>query len=67
VLLVSEGRGDEATRLVYQLINAAPTASNFAAIAETLKTLGDGDGSRYWALRGLQKFPRDPRIRKYAG
>ncbi|MEA2236619.1 MAG: hypothetical protein QOC81_1343 [Thermoanaerobaculia bacterium] len=67
VLLVSEGRGDEATRLVYQLINAAPTAANFAAIAETLKTLGDGNGSRYWATRGLQKFPRDPRIRKYAG
>ncbi|HEX3071937.1 MAG TPA: sulfatase-like hydrolase/transferase, partial [Thermoanaerobaculia bacterium] len=67
VLLVSEGRGDEATRLVFQLMNTAPTAANFAAIAETLKTLGDGNGSRYWASRGLQKFPGDPRIRKYAG
>jgi arylsulfatase A-like enzyme/Flp pilus assembly protein TadD len=67
VLLVSEGRGDEATRLVYQLINAAPSAANFAAIAETLKTLGDGNGSRYWAGRGLQKYPRDLRIKKYAG
>jgi arylsulfatase A-like enzyme/Tfp pilus assembly protein PilF len=67
VLLVSEGRGDEATRLVYQLIDAAPTAANFAAIAETLQTLGDRNGSRYWAAQGLRKFPGDPRIRKFAG
>lgn len=67
VLLLSEGRREEATRLVYQLINAAPTASNFAAIAETLKALGDGDGARYWAARGLETFPRDPHLRKLAG
>jgi arylsulfatase A-like enzyme/Tfp pilus assembly protein PilF len=67
VLLVSEGRGDEATRLVYQLINAAPSAANFAAIAETMKTLGDRNGSRYWAARGLQKFPGNPGLRKLAG
>jgi len=67
VLFVSEGRADEATRLVYQLIKAAPTAANFAAIAETLQTLGDRNGSRYWAAQGLRKFPRDPRIRKFAG
>ncbi|MGH7487814.1 MAG: hypothetical protein ACRD3J_17875, partial [Thermoanaerobaculia bacterium] len=67
VLLVSEGRGDEATRLVYQLINGAPTAANFAAIAETMQTLGDRNGSRYWAAQGLRKFPGDPRIRKFAG
>jgi arylsulfatase A-like enzyme/tetratricopeptide (TPR) repeat protein len=67
VLFVSEGRAEEATRLVHQLIGAAPTAANFAAIAETLKTLGDVNGSRYWAARGLQKFPRDARMRKLAG
>jgi arylsulfatase A-like enzyme/Flp pilus assembly protein TadD len=67
VLLVSEGRPDEATRLVYELIKAAPTAANYAAISETLKTLGDTNGARYWAARGLQKYPGDPRIRKAAG
>jgi arylsulfatase A-like enzyme/Tfp pilus assembly protein PilF len=67
VLLISEGRGEEATRLVYQLVNAAPTADNFLAIAKMMLTLGDNNGSRYWAARGLQKFPRDPRLRKLAG
>ncbi len=66
VLLVSEGRGDEATPLVYQLIHAAPTAANYAAVAETIETLGDRTGARYWAAQGLQKFPGDPRIRKFA-
>ena len=67
VLLVSEGRGEDATRLVYQLITTAPTAANFAAIAETLQTLGDRNGSRYWAAQGLRKFPGDPRIKKFTG
>lgn len=66
VLLVSEGRGDDATRLVFQLIQAAPTAANFAAVAETVGTLGDRTGSRYWAAQGLQKFPGDPQLRKMA-
>ena len=66
VLLVSEGRGDDATRLVYQLIHAAPTAANFAAVAETTEALGDRNGSRYWAAQGLQKFPGDPLLRKMA-
>jgi arylsulfatase A-like enzyme/Tfp pilus assembly protein PilF len=66
VLLVSEGHGDEATRLVYQLIHAAPTAANFAAVVETIDTLGDRNGSRYWAAQGLQKFPGDPVLRKLA-
>jgi arylsulfatase A-like enzyme/predicted negative regulator of RcsB-dependent stress response len=64
VLLVSEGRGGEATPLVYQLIDNAPTAENFAAIAEVMTTLGDHNGARYWAARGLQKFPQDARLRK---
>jgi arylsulfatase A-like enzyme/Flp pilus assembly protein TadD len=67
VLLVSEGRGDEATRLVYHLINAAPTAANFAAISETLETLGDENGARIWAAKGLQKFPGDPTLRRRSG
>jgi tetratricopeptide (TPR) repeat protein len=64
VLLVAEGRGKEATRLVYQLIDRAPTPENFAAVVETMKTLGDADGARYWTSRGLQKYPGDARLRK---
>jgi arylsulfatase A-like enzyme/Tfp pilus assembly protein PilF len=67
VLLLSEGRSDEATHLVVQLIDAAPTADNFAAISKMMVTLGDHNGARYWAARGLQKFPEDARLRKWAG
>ena len=67
VLLATEGRTSDVTPLVFQLADRAPTASNFAAIAETLKTLGDENGSRYWARRGLAKFPGDSRLRKFAG
>lgn len=66
VLLVSEGRPNDATTLVRELIDRAPTAENFAAVSETIKTLGDANGSRYWAVRGLQKYPRDARLRKMA-
>jgi arylsulfatase A-like enzyme/tetratricopeptide (TPR) repeat protein len=56
VLLISEGRGDQATPLVYQLIEAAPTAENFAAIVGTMKTVGDANGARYWAAQARRKF-----------
>jgi tetratricopeptide (TPR) repeat protein len=64
VLLISEGKGEQATPLVFQLIDRAPTAENFVAIVETMKAVGDTNGARYWAARGLQKFPRDPRFRR---
>ena len=67
VLLATQGRGDEATKFVYQLIQAAPTADAYAAIAETLTALGDTNGARYWARQGLQRHPKDPRFRKFAG
>lgn len=64
VLLVSTGRGNDATPLVFQLIERAPTPENFAAIVETMKTLGDANGARYWAAKGRERFPRDPRFRR---
>ena len=63
MLLVSEGRGNDATPLVFQLIDRAPTAQNYAALVETMKALGDTNGARYWAAKGRQTFPRDPRFR----
>ncbi|HWS72153.1 MAG TPA: sulfatase-like hydrolase/transferase, partial [Thermoanaerobaculia bacterium] len=64
VLLISEGRGEQATPLVFQLVDRAPTAENFAAIVKTMKTVGDTNGARYWAGRGLQRYPHDPRFRR---
>jgi tetratricopeptide (TPR) repeat protein len=62
VLLVSTGRGDDATPLVFQLIERAPSADNFAAVVETMKALDDTRGVRYWAAKGREKYPRDPRF-----
>jgi len=56
VLLISEGRGEQATPLVYQLIEAAPTPASYAAIVETLKVVGDENGARYWAAQARRKF-----------
>jgi len=66
-LLASEGRGDEATKLIHQLIDTAPSPEAFAAIIQTLDALGDANGVRYWARQGSQRYPKDPRIRKFAG
>lgn len=64
VLLVSSGRGNDATPLVFQLIERAPTADNYAAIVDTMRALGDANGVRYWAAQGRAKFPRDPRFQR---
>ncbi|HJQ37374.1 MAG TPA: sulfatase-like hydrolase/transferase [Thermoanaerobaculia bacterium] len=64
VLLVSTGRGNDATPLVFQLIERAPSADNYAAIVETMNALGDTNGVRYWAAKGRAKYPRDPRFRR---
>jgi tetratricopeptide (TPR) repeat protein len=67
ILLVAEGRPAEVKPLVYHLIEVSPSPENFAAVADTLRTLGDVNGARFWAARGLEKYPRDPRFRKFAG
>lgn len=64
LLLVTEGRADEATQLVFDLEKASPTPPSYVAIATTLKTVGDTQGYRYWTVRGLQRFPNDPSLRR---
>jgi arylsulfatase A-like enzyme/Flp pilus assembly protein TadD len=59
LLYVAEGKNDEATKLIFDLEKAAPTPPSYVAISETLRTVGDRDGSRYWAIRGLRQFPSD--------
>lgn len=66
LLCVAEGRTEEATRLVFQLIEKAPTPPSYVAVSATLKTVGDDRGARYWAVQGSKKFPGDATLRKMA-
>jgi len=59
LLLVSEARTDEATKLVFQLIDKSPTPPAYAAVSTTLRTVGDVTGARYWRMQGLKRFPND--------
>jgi len=66
ILLASEQRLEEARKLVFDLIKAAPAAHSYVTVSETLKAIGDDRGAMYWAHQGLQKFPRDPELRALA-
>ncbi|HEY8130714.1 MAG TPA: sulfatase-like hydrolase/transferase [Thermoanaerobaculia bacterium] len=66
LLYATEGRNEDATRLIYQLVEKSPNPRSYAAISTTLKTIGDDRGARYWATEGLKKFPRDTTLRKMA-
>ena len=59
LLYVTEGRNEEATQLVFQLIDKSPTPPAYAAVSSTLRTIGDVNGARYWRSQGLKKFPND--------
>lgn len=63
LLYSTEGRTQEATNLVFALEKAAPTAPSYIAISETLKVIGDVNGSRFWAQRGLGRYPTDRRLK----
>jgi Arylsulfatase A and related enzymes len=62
VLYAVESRNDAATQLIFALEKAAPTPPSYVAISETLKTIGDVQGSRFWAQRGLGRYPADRRL-----
>lgn len=66
LLLSAEGRLQEATKLVFDLIEASPTPPAYVAVAETLKAIGDERGAIYWTRQGLEKYPRDPSLRSLA-
>jgi arylsulfatase A-like enzyme/Flp pilus assembly protein TadD len=66
LLLSTEGRTEEATKLIYRLVEVAPNPPSYVAISETLRAIGDDRGALYWAYQGLQKYPRDPALRKLA-
>lgn len=64
LLYVAEGRTEEATRLIFELEKAAPTPPSYIAIVQTLETIGDERGARFWARKGRARFPNDPVLRK---
>jgi tetratricopeptide (TPR) repeat protein len=64
VLLVTQRRSDEATRLVFDAIKASPTPDMYMVISETLKAIGDDRGAMFWAYQGIQKFPQNAELRR---
>ncbi|HYR28152.1 MAG TPA: sulfatase-like hydrolase/transferase [Thermoanaerobaculia bacterium] len=67
ILLVAEGRIEEGTGLIRQLIDKSPTPPSYLAVCHVLETLGDTRGVRYWARQGLSRFPDNPALQKLAG
>jgi arylsulfatase A-like enzyme len=63
LLLATEQRLDEASKLVFELIQAAPSPHSYVVVSETLKSIGDDRGALYWAYQGLQKYPSDAELR----
>ncbi len=63
LLLFTERKFDEITKVVYDLIKASPNPHSFVVIAETLEAIGDFRGAQYWAHQGLQKYPSDAELR----
>lgn len=51
VLLASQGRTEEATRLIREFAAASPNKQTYEVIAQTLEVLGDREGARYWRGR----------------
>jgi arylsulfatase A-like enzyme/tetratricopeptide (TPR) repeat protein len=64
LLYTTEGKTDEATKVIFELEKAAPTPPGYQAISETLRVVGDTNGARFWAARGLQRYPGDRRLQK---
>ncbi|HSY51491.1 MAG TPA: sulfatase-like hydrolase/transferase [Thermoanaerobaculia bacterium] len=63
MLLATERRFDEATKVVFDAIKASPEPHTYTVIAETLKAIGDDKGALYWAYQGMQRYPQDAELR----
>lgn len=63
LLLTANGRVDEATKLVFTLVETAPTPPSYLAVSETLRAIGDERGARYWAMQGLRRYPENRELR----
>jgi tetratricopeptide (TPR) repeat protein len=63
MLLATERRLDEATKLIFEAVQASPRPHTYVVVAETVKALGDDRGALFWAYQGLQRFPNDGELR----
>lgn len=64
MLLAVEHRLDEATKLIFDVIKAAPQPHTYTVVAETLTAIGDDRGALFWAFQGQQKFPGDHELQR---
>lgn len=65
LLLVTQDRNDEATALIFALAKESPTPPAYRAIIDTLETLGDDRGVRFWARRALAEYPKADEFRAF--
>ena len=62
LLYVTEGKNDAATQLIFAMEKAAPAPPTYIAISEALRVVGDLNGARFWAARGLSRFPKSRQL-----
>ena len=62
LLYVTEGKTEAATKLIFAMEKAAPTPPTYDAISATLRVVGDVNGARFWAARGLSRFPNNKQL-----
>src|SRR6185295_5691777 len=64
LLLAVEHRLDEGTKLIFEMVKAAPQAHTYTVVAETLTAIGDEQGALYWASQGRQRYPQDAELKR---
>jgi len=63
MLLATERRLDEATKLVFEAIKAVPQPHTYAVVAATLAPIRDMNGAMFWIGQGLHQYPSDGELR----
>jgi tetratricopeptide (TPR) repeat protein len=64
MLLATERRLDEATKLIFDMAKAAPKPHTYTVVAETLTAIGDDRGALFWAYQGQQRYPQDAELKQ---
>jgi len=63
MLLATERRLDEASKLLVAMIQAAPQPHTYVLAAQTLVAIGDERGALFWSYQGIQRYPQDAELR----
>lgn len=66
LLLVSEGRRDEAQAMLSSIVATTPTPASYELAARTLAIVGDARGAAAMAEQGLRAFPGDKELQRLA-